>query len=517
MSAQTLSKLQYQGKVYTLVHGKKGPAGAKKPKGPTGTKKELQALEKFLVGAEKAFARVTRENSVAAKLHATALKKTTSKSKAEDYWLENAMKQKAIANFVNSVNVAGDLEAELLKRIRAVMFGGKRTTAWNTLRTKLQSAYISAQREEARKPAYAAGIPKEVVKKFFPPSYVFDVAPDGRLVREFEVFGNAEKTIEKKRKAMSFLLSKWNELADVLTRDLQSSDPMLRLTALVTSIIVNTGIRPSEGGESDKKDPFGKTVFDDEGKPVRVKTFGAAGIKPEHVEFVRDNFAVLQFTGKSGTKNIAELTDPTLVKLLQQQVAAATGNTAGPVFVAPNGNKVTPKRINGYLHRILGPDVTATDFRKLKATQTFYSTLKLRRHELATELKQLKNTATDDMRTKVVALLVKHLTDAVEDAQDAISHGNFAVTVQYYISPRVILEYLSGKGINRALDVTLGNGKELQIAFDPADFFETVTKTLKEKAASVQHTASTMFYFGDDFVDYNVDDVIEELEEGTKV
>jgi len=503
MHTQMLHQIRYQDNVYILVQAE----GA--------TQKQL---ERFLSTAQKAFNRLVQSNSAASKLHAQAIKKTTDEAKAKAYWTKHALDIKPVAKFVEQFNLTGDKEKFLLTKIRDAVFGKATETVLKSLNAYLQAAYISQRREEARKPALEHGIPKEILEKFFPKSYVFDVAPDGRITREFEVYGNEKKTIEAKRKSMTTLLDKWNTLAARLNKDLQSEDPIVRLVALVTSIIVNTGIRPGEGGESKMKDDFGKIIRDDEGNQIRVQTVGATGIKPEHINFVRDDFAVIEFPGKAGTHNVAELTDPVLVRALRAQLDEVAKGVASDTdvvaFVTPDGQRVTPKRVNSYLRSILGEGVSASDFRKLKATQTFYLNLKHRKHELAAELKRLKGLAEEDMRSKVVSLIVDHLFEAAEAAQESISHTDLETTIEYYISPRVALDYLSSKGINKALNKVVGNGRELQVGFDPIDFFETVTGgSAAAKAASTQRVATTMFYFGDEFVDYNVDNVIEELEE----
>jgi len=490
--------LRYQGTTYDLVE-----AADSSP----------EDLKAYLHSARRAFNRLVRESGKASALRHQIEETTDDPKKAQSTWSTQAPKHPAIKKFLKRFNVTGDKEKFLLSKLRDAVFGKPRDEAWNSLRRYLEAAYIAQQREKAREPAVKAGIPKEIIEKFFPKSFAFDVAPDGKLVREFEVFGNEKKTIEAKRKAMRILLTRWNDLVDRINRDLQSTNPIRRLEALVTSIIIHTGIRPGEGGESKLKDDFGKIIRDDEGKPIRIKTVGATGIKPEHVDFVRDDFAVIEFPGKAGTKNVAELTDPNIVHALQEQIQLVEQDNEDLAFVAPTGERVTPKRINRYLRSVLGPGVTASDFRKLKATQTFYDSLNQRKHELVARFKNLKELTKGDMREQIVSAIVDYLYEAAEHAQEAISHTDVETTLEYYITPRVTIDYLAGKGVNRALDVVVGDGKELQVNFDPLDFFETMTRDVEEKAASVQRTAATLFYFGDEFVDYNVDDAIEELEE----
>ena len=116
------------------------------------------------------------------------------------------------------------------------------------------------------------------------------------------------------------------------------------------------------------------------------------------------------------------------------------------------------------------------------------------------------------MRNKVIQVIVDHLLEAAQHAQEQISHTGLETTIEYYISPRVILSYLTNAGINKALEVVVGDGKDLRVLFDPMDFYNTVTQST-QKAASIQRVAKTMFYFGDDFVDYDIDETIESLDD----
>jgi len=496
------AQLKFQGSVYTIVTAAEDD------------REEMKELQALLTNAKKAFGKLVGKDGKAYALGQEALREHEDISKAKAYWTSKARDVPAIKNFLTKYNLSNDKEKFLLGKLQDATVAGKNLpTVWGSIRRYLEAAYKEYRRKEAREPAYAAGLPEEIVKKLLPPEYAFEVAPDGSITKEFELFGNAVRTIEVKRKAMSILLTKWNLLLDTLERDLTSSDPKTRLKALATSIIVNTGIRPGKGGTSKLKDDEGVILRDEEGKPLRGPTFGATGLLSEHVEFVRDNFAVMTFVGKSGSQNVAELTDPILVRNLKQQLELAdAGSDSGPVFTTQDGQSVSAKNINAYLTDILGPGVSAKDFRSLKATNTFYSSLKNRQHELAYALKQLKTKAGEDIRNKVVQIIVDHLLEAATHAQQQISHDSLATTIQYYIQPRVIISYLTNAGMDKALEVVVGDGKALKIRFDPMDFYESVIKSSK-KAASMQRVAKSMFYFGDDFVDYDIDETIESLDD----
>ena len=430
--------------------------------------------------------------------------------KARDWWRTNAVSDPAIIKFLKDCNPPPEKQKFFLNKLLQAAFGLKPVAKiWNSLKRYLAGAYVERQRGEAKSTLYERGLPPKLVERFLPKPFSFEVAPDGTIIKEFSIFGNRKKTIERKSRDMSRILAQWNELVDTLNTDLVSSDPVTRLTSLVVSLMLHTGIRPSAGGTSRLKDEKGKTIKDDKGNPLFIKTVGATGLKLEHINFIRNDFATLEFPGKSGTKNIAELTDASLVQALKTQVEAAKlgKSNGGLVFVTPNGRRISVQGVNKYLHNLLGPTISATDFRKLKATEVFYQTLRQQRAVVVAQLKKLEAASAATMSDKIVTIIYNQLEVAALAASKAISHKTeVSVAVESYIDPHIILEYLSTGGLDRALSEVVGSGIGLHVEFDPFSYYKTVTG----REAPV--TAATLFSPGKPFLPFAPDDLIEELE-----
>lgn len=434
-------------------------------------------------------------------------------------WKSRVRSLPDVQNFIRSVNVRKSKSDTtfILDRLSDTIFGGQSPSkASKELSAYLGPAFVQYKQQKSKEPMKQVGLPEEVIKQLLPKTFAFKVKPGEDVIRELSVFGNKAKTEMAKTEAMAVLLFKWNALVDRLNADLKSDDPFTKLCAIVTSIIVHTGIRPGTEGESNLKDDSGKVVRDADGKPVRVKTVGATGLQMKHIKFIRDDFAELKFRGKAATWNIAELTDKALVDALRLHIEDVRDDRGGEdsAFVTKDGRKISDKDINIYMKSVIGEeDITATDFRKLRATREFYNSLRARKSELAAELRQLKTRAKREMRSKIVNTVVQHILVSAQAAQKAISHSDVRVTIESYISPRVVLEYLTNAGLNRRLEDVVSDSRGMIVRFDPMDFYTTVVKGKEEggKTAKV-HVATTVFEDGEPFSDIDIGEVIEVLE-----
>jgi len=475
---------------------------------------EQRNVKRFLGRAQKAFLALLSPDSTAVHLAQRALENHPDDIKAaKAYWLRHAKALAEVQSFIKKFDRTGKKSKTILNRLRAAVFGADQAQTWQSLATLLTSGYVEWKREQAKAPLYESGLPEEIIKELFPKSFAVEVDPDQKIVREFEVFGNERKTIEKKRRAMVTIVKNWNKLVEQVNRDLESSDPVLKLTALATSIVMSTGIRIGSG-RSQLKDDSGSSVKDEHGKPVYISTFGATTLKPEHVKFVRDDYLLMEFPGKAGTVNIATLSDPQLIGALKAQLNAVkeeieTGDGEDLfLFKTKDGRKISAKLVNRYIQKILGPNVSAHNFRHLKATETFYQSLRNREKHLARRLFDARHLAVDDLRKRVVSEVYNVLKSAAEETQEYLSHDKVETTLESYIHPNVVLTFLTDAGLEPALDAVIGDGRGLQLSFDPLDFF---SKVQERHVAADTVTASTKFFYGDKFVDYDVDDTIVDL------
>jgi hypothetical protein len=133
---------------------------------------------------------------------------------------------------------------------------------------------------------------------------------------------------------------------------------------------------------------------------------------------------------------------------------------------------------------------------------------------LADELRGLREEASASVEQQVIARVLSKLEEAAKEAQRSISHTDVRTTIESYISPRVVLNYLSNAGLPGALDKVIGEGNNLRVKFDPYDFYEKVSgESLRAVASVLPRVATTLFGEGEEFVKYDVDALLEELEE----
>lgn len=503
MDSQEFRLLQ---QIYVLADDREHDA-AKKKKLP-----EEKSRDRWLRSARKAFEGLLGEDGPATTLRRAAEERhPDDPKKAIAYWRKGALNEPEIKKYVARFDILKNKSKYILKRVEEAAFGVVSTRkAFKKLQSTLMSLYQQKRMQQAKEPLQER-LPEAFVADMLPKTFGVDINPDGELVSEFQVFGTKKKTIETKRKAMLVLIRNWNKLAERVNADLESTDPATRLKAIIVSILMSSGIRVGEG-KSKLRDSDGKVVKDENDEPVFVDTFGATSLLPEHVDFVKDNVARLDFLGKSAHRNIVDLTDDQLVAALREQIAAvAEQRNTKYLFVLPDGNRISDKMVNNYIKKIVGKDVSAHNFRHLKAVETFFATVRRQQEVLADKLRELKGLAKQEMMDKTTQLVHAHLKSALEQTQETMHHEDVSTTIESYLHPRVILEYLSNAGLERALEVVLGDGHGIVVKFDPVAFYEAVVGSPMVEAAKKQ--SGLAFYYGDRFVDYDIDDAIGDLEE----
>jgi hypothetical protein len=363
-----------------------------------------------------------------------------------------------------------------------------------------------------------------LLEDMLPSSIILKTTVDSFLKEELSAFGNSVKDEIYKTTVMSNTLARWNDLVSVLNRDLNSSDELTRLTAMATSLVVHSGIRPGERGESfpgQDIDTLPETeILTDTGK---VRTMGSAGLKASHLAILRRDKAQLEFVGKGGTTYLADLSDEDLIKALEQHVAQVTARGGGDIFRTSDGKRhVTNKSINEYIKEKLKLSgnavpvveevdngkwevkkelpITAYAFRRLVATQTFYDSLRDRKPDLAVQLRKLKLGLVEDMtrvavkeaKLRITYVVQEGLDKAMEDVRKILNHSEasaFRHAINNYVNHRVIIEYLSMSGVMRSMEEIVGEGYSVQIKFDPLDFFK---KMMEEFPVAPETTAAVV-------------------------
>lgn len=309
-------------------------------------------------------------------------------------------------------------------------------------------------------------IPPEF-RAFLPPSISIDVDEGGYIKRINDLFGNKTYTLAEKIKIQKKLIKKYNSIVKKVQKDMKSSDEFKRLSAVITSIIMETGIRPGQVGNS-----VVKVV---NGKSVEVETFGATTLTTDHVKFVRGEFVELKFEGKKGTVNTATLNDKSLIKVLKDYVDNALDSGSSYIFVNEEGNQYTYQDLTRYF-RVNFKGFKITDFRKLRATQEVLNGLNEERKAMLSHIKKIAEEETEDLKQRVVEIISDTINKAHERAQVALCHESGATTQKSYINPEVLLRFLSTASMQDTLSECVLTGKA-KLHFDPMMFVREAKKT----------------------------------------
>jgi len=379
------------------------------------------------------------------------------------------------------VQFSGGAEQEPFKRkaitqLRETAFGRKALfEGLESLDGIAMASFQSRAMLESQAPLQA--IPSEL-RAFLPKNLVVEVDPSGKIQRVTERFGNESRTLEVKIERMKLIVKKYNQIVKKIKKDLKSSDEITKLAAIVTSIIMETGIRPGDIGNA--------ATIHAGGEKIIVETFGATTLGPEHVDFVRDNFAKLEFVGKKGTLNTAYLNDAEIIKVLQDLVSKAQAGGSKYIFVTSTGKQFTYSDLSGYFRENLS-GIDPTDFRKLRAAETIFTELKKSQEALYTKIRDFTSLGEKELRERVLDAIRETLGEAIEKSREALSHKSPTETIESYLDPRITLQFLSRGTLAKTLhDAILDN--DLVVAFDPMKFVELASA--KTVAAKWQRKAS---------------------------
>ena len=309
-------------------------------------------------------------------------------------------------------------------------------------------------------------IPVEL-RAYLPDTISIDVDEEGYIKTINDMFGNKTYTLAEKIKSQKKLIKKYNSIVKQIKRDLKSRDELTKLSAIITSIIMETGIRPGQIGNG-----IVETVDDQE---VEVETFGAITLNTSHVSFVRDNFAELKFRGKMGTVNTASISNKSITKVLKDYVDNALSSGSDYIFITAEGEQYSYQHLTKYF-RTNFKGFKITDFRKLRATQEVFDGLQEERDSMLQRIKEVAELETEELTQRVVEIVAETINKAHERAQLALSHDSGSTTKKSYINPEVLLRFLSTASMQSTLKESITTGKT-KLHFDPMMFVREATRT----------------------------------------
>lgn len=339
-----------------------------------------------------------------------------------------------------------------------LVFGMSFREAYLEIEKQVSKGFEAITMSQAQAPLRKV-IPADLLE-FMPKNIVVDIDESGAIQHITDKFENEHLTLGKKIERMKDLVRKYNVIAKKVKQDLKSSNEILKLSALVTAIIMETGIRPGKEGNG-----VVKTV---DGESVDVETFGAVTLGPSHIRFIRDNFVELEFLGKKGSVNTARLGDAEIIKILKDYTQKALQSGSKYVFVTKAGVEFSYADLQRYFRENFD-GFAPTDFRKLRATEALLEALRLEQDSLYARLREFASDEKEEVRTKIVSEIVLAFKSAIAQAQTALSHDDSSTTISSYINPEIVLRFLSTGRVDDTLESAILTGKTT-LSFRPEAF-----------------------------------------------
>jgi len=297
--------------------------------------------------------------------------------------------------------------------------------------------------------------------KIIPNNTVFVKTPSGEFKNFMDIFGNKVSTLEEKTRVVSSIAKRWNAIVTRIEKDYQSSNENTRLKALMAMISLQTGLRVGAyEGKTKVRD------VDDKSKVTELKTFGVRTMKKEHLDMARKNIIKIQFPGKYGTENIAEIEDKKLYDALMQLVGKKGDN---PIFTTKTGGILSWDSIDDYLDQF---GINMKDFRTYQANIVYYDALKKEVIELKQKFQAMKGKEKEDMLNNMAQTLYDVAQKAGTEVQKKLNHKDDTTTAfQSYITPKITLTLLMKGELPDSMVETLDDNKDLMIKFPTKQFF----------------------------------------------
>lgn len=327
-------------------------------------------------------------------------------------------------------------------------------------------------------------LPPQIVKEL-PQNIIIDADADGTITQINDKLVNKGRTLLEKANRMKRLIEQYNEVVAQVKADLKSPQEIIRISAILTSIIMETGIRPGRPGQ--------KAVI----KDSEVETFGVSTFTPKHINFVQD-VAQLEFVGKRGKTNLAELKDAEVVALLQEYVDKAKGRSADQpqVFRDKHGTLYRYETLMWYMKNKL-KGFTPSDFRRLKASREAYNQLKQEYKFLREQIQEDIDVTAEGAKEKVANLVASSINYSIKQARKALSHEPSSAAIYAYVTPSIVMQFINNNMKDTFEDSILQG--ESKLSFDVTNFIKTLKSTQptetvesKPKLEEVQKKTETL-------------------------
>jgi len=329
--------------------------------------------------------------------------------------------------------------------------------------------------------AIESALPKTFLK-FLPKTLIVEVDKNKKITGLKSKFAEKLDDIGSKIERQKLLLQGLTKLETKVKKDLVSPDHDTKMKALLVYLMLDTGIRP---GDEDNKVKLKDIDLDDleEGEEVDqyLETYGATTLNKHHIQFIRDNYVSLEFIGKKGVINIANISDVVLAKALKDLVDKTKSNKkSNYLFLDSEGKVFSQPKVTEYLRSII-PGLNLTDFRKLKSTRVLLEALRQKQEMITGMIYDITQDQVADVKGEIVDVIADVVEQAYKESVKALSHQSMNTTIKSYINPQVILNFLAtGKVADKIEDIVF---KDQKLVFDPQVF---ITQALAYGSATEQ-------------------------------
>jgi DNA topoisomerase IB len=329
--------------------------------------------------------------------------------------------------------------------------------------------------------------------KFLPKTLIVEVDKNNKITALKSKFAEKLDDIAAKIERQKILLTNLTKLETKIKKDLVSPDHDTKMKALLVYLMLDTGIRPGDEDNKVKID----VEKDEDGEEIDqyLETYGATTLNKHHIKFIRANFVRLEFVGKKGIINLADITDSTLTKAITDLVNKTKANKkSNYLFLDKEGKVFGQPKVTDYLRSIV-PGLNLTDFRKLKSTRVFLDALREKRTMILGMIYDITQDQVANAKEEIMEVIRDVVDQAYRESVHALSHQSMNTTIKSYINPQVLLNFLStGKVADKIEDIVF---KDQKLVFDPQVFI----------TQAIAYGKATDDIIGpEDYVDYGDDD-----------
>jgi hypothetical protein len=463
---------------YTLFENVYSQSASSKKARSTNVRVQKQQLQSQVADIRRTLQSFLDPNSASMQIYNDPNFKTL-KSKYENLYELDEMKQ-----FVDKITQNRQTPQSVLKYIvdymtNFIVKGQKSRTIENKIIQITERNFREMFKQQAKDSSFEGSGYLDDFKKFFPSKISFDLSPSRDVINFIEVYGNKSLDIQEKSERIAFIRKNYDSIVKKVTKDMKSSNVEKKTISTILGVIMSTGIRPgTKLGSAYKKDKEGKYIIaDDESKEkLKIDTYGAVNLRPDHVKSINDDYVKLEFPGKKGTINTAEIhNDSEFHNEIIKSINKLYEKNKDTDSLFSRLDCCTYSQLQKYC-KDLG-NFNPSDFRKEVATKEFYYTLREQAKQIHSKYKEMKNIETENLKQQIANNITEALTESARKVQQKLSHEDWGISIEQYIDPKIIINFLNNAHLEDEFDDIIINNKNVRLNFDVDEFVNYVQGT----------------------------------------